>query len=87
MSNVTVQTRNVDVEVKKKAESVVKKFGFSSLQDVIRIFIYDISRERVDLGINLAFKDQKLEVALEEVRSGKVIKLPRGKKISELLKK
>ncbi len=86
MDTVTVQTKNVDVKIRDKAEQVVRKAGFSSLQEVIRVMIIDIANERLPVSMDWgAAKDPDVRKSLREYEEGKVVRVKPGQKLSDTL--
>lgn len=86
MSTVTIQTKNVDVKIKNKAEKVIKDAGLSSLQDVIRIMIIDIANGRLPLRIDWGtVKDEELKESIQDYKDGKLTKIKAGQKLSEVI--
>jgi len=82
---VTIQTKNVDVEIRDKAEKVVREAGWSSLQDVIRIMIIDIANERVPVRMAWgAALDPEVRKSIEDYKAGRVYTLKKGQKISDV---
>jgi antitoxin component of RelBE/YafQ-DinJ toxin-antitoxin module len=86
MDTVTVQTKNVDAEIRDKAEKIVRKAGFSSLQEVIRIMIVDIANERLPVNMDWgAARDPDVRKALQEYEEGKVTRVKKGQLLSDAL--
>jgi len=86
MDTVTVQTKNVDVKIRDKAEKIVREAGFSSLQEVIRVMIIDIANERLPVSMDWgAAKDPDVRKSLKEYEEGKVVRVRPGQKLSEAL--
>ena len=85
---VTIQTKNVDLEIKKKAEKVVKEAGMSSLQDVIRIIIIDIAEGRmpVRMAWGSTAKDPEIRESLEQYMRGEYTTVKPGQKLSDAIK-
>ena len=87
MDTVTVQTKNVDVKIRDKAEKIAREAGFSSLQDVIRIMIIDIANEQLPINMNWgAANDPEVRQAIEEYKQGKYSVLKKGQKITDTIK-
>jgi hypothetical protein len=68
----TIQIKNVKIDVKEKAEKRVKEAGFSSLQDVIRLMVIDISKGRFPLTMSWSVaNDAELTKALDDFKNGR----------------
>lgn len=85
MKTTTIQTKNVDVKIKEKAEQVAKSAGFSSLQDVIRIVVIDIAQGELPLKMDWRRRprDPELREALDDYSAGKYATLDPDKTLSE----
>lgn len=83
-SKVTLQTRGVSVDLKEKAEKRAEKDGFSSFQDVIRLFV-KLYAENGFAGISWgAGLDKDVIKSIEDYKKGNTITLHENQKLSEL---
>lgn len=66
--------------LKKSAVSVAKEYGFSSLQDVIRLFLTKLARKQISVSIEetsvpLSWKNEKRYLKMDEdFKKGKNVK-------------
>ena len=87
MSSVTIQTKNVDTEIRDRAEKIVREAGLSSLQDVIRVMVIDIANGRLPVRIDWGVpKDPEVRKSIKEYSQGQFTTLKKGQKLSNSIK-
>jgi antitoxin component of RelBE/YafQ-DinJ toxin-antitoxin module len=86
MKKVTIQTKNVDIEVKRKADEVAKKAGFGGLNDAIRLFVADLASGELYITQpkieNKALK-ARIRQALKEYEEGRYTILDPNRSLSD----
>ncbi len=83
----TLQIKNVDVSAKEKAEKFAKTAGFTSLQDVLRLFIIQISSEKIDINLEIKLhQDEVIENAVQEYLDNKFRVVPPTENFTDKLK-
>ena len=86
MKYTTVQTKKVQLAVKEKAEAYAKKAGYTSLQDVIRLFIIDLAKGRFPLGVNWGDAlDPEVQESIDQIKKGNFKVIRPDQSISEVL--
>lgn len=85
MSTITLQTTNISVKTKKKAEKRAQSEGYSSIHEVIRLFLHDYAYGkplRVAWGAAL---DPEVQKALRDYERGEYTEVKPGELLSEKL--
>ncbi len=73
---VTLQTRNIPIDVKERAEANAREAGFSSLQDYVRVMVRNLSIVNVPVKIDVSLhNDPEFLKAMKDVREGRVYSL------------
>lgn len=84
MKTITLQTKNIKEETKERADKLAKELGYTSIQDVIRLFIEDFSHGRIDLkrdwGLGL---NPEIREAFQEYKDGKLVDIDPDKDLIE----
>ncbi len=106
MSNIqkkTLQTTNVPVSVLEKADKQAQKEGFSSIQEVIRLFLQNYSTGNIKISFNIEHQNipnpnaptkkasertlRAIKKALEESKRGETLVVDDIDKLDEYLDK
>ena len=86
MKTTVVQTKNVAIDVKERAEKRAVEAGYNSIQDVIRIFLIDVANGRFPL--KLAWGDgldPEVQKSLEDYRNGRYTTIAPNEDIDKIL--
>ncbi len=87
MNTMTVQTTNVNVKIKEKADKVAQEAGFNSVQDVIRIFLKDLSEGEIPLKMNWGYtRNPDLNESIRQYKNGQYKELKENEKLSDKIR-
>lgn len=79
----------MSIELKKKAEAVSRDFGFSSLQETIRVLLTKLSKRELALRVTEEVEEithlskaaeKRFKKAIEDIQAGRNIYKPKNKK-------
>lgn len=68
LEKVKIQIPGVSLEVKKRAEEFARSKGFGSVQDILRVFIYQLGEKKLNASFlpRVEFPVEKLPDEMEE---------------------
>jgi len=83
---ITLQTKGISIGLKKQAEAQAEQDGFTSYQEVIRLFTKLYANGGFPMNITWgAGLDKDVQKSLKDIREGSLTELPLDKDLSDVI--